>query len=62
MPIQYHSNRATTERLAAARSSNACETEIHVALAEMHEQAAAGRVNQDLAPFEHSQAWAIFAR
>jgi hypothetical protein len=62
MPIHYHSNRAITERLVAGRSSNAEEAAIHLTLAEMHEQMAAGRVNRVLAPFEHSRAWEIFAR
>lgn len=61
MPIQYHSNRATAERLAADTGGDG-QAAIHVALAEMHEQAAAGQVNAILAPFEQSRAWTIFTR
>ena len=59
--IQYHSKRAIAERLIATAASESGYASIHVALAEMHEQFAAEDVNQSLAPFEHSKAWARFA-
>jgi hypothetical protein len=62
MPIEYHSQRAVCERLVAASTTNLGPAAIHVALAEMHEQAAAAGVNERLAPFEHSHAWRQFAR
>lgn len=62
MPIQYHVQRALAERLVAADASELRPAAIHVAIAEMHEQAAASDVNERLAPFEHSQAWSKFAR
>jgi hypothetical protein len=62
MQIQYHVQRALAERLVAVDASQLGPAAIHVALAEMHEQAAATDVNQSLAPFEHSQAWDRFAR
>jgi len=62
MPIQYHVQRALAERLVAVDGSEEGPAAIHVALAEMHEQAAASCVNQSLAPFEHSQAGSRFAR
>lgn len=62
MPIQYHVQRAKAERVVAADSGEQGPAAIHVALAEMHEQAAASAVIQSLAPFEHSLAWSKFAR
>lgn len=62
MPIQYHVQRALDERVVAADASELGPAAIHVALAEMHEQAAASDVNQSLAPLEHSRAWSKFAR
>ena len=62
MPIQYHVQRALAERLVAADASELGPAAIHVAIAEMHKQAAASVVNESLAPFEHSQAWRRFAR
>ena len=61
MPIQYHVQRALAERLVASNASERGAGAIHVALAEMHEQAAASSVNQSLAPFEYSRAWNKFA-
>lgn len=62
MPIQIHMQRALAERLVATDTSELGHAAIHVALAEMHEHAAANAVNESLAPFEHSQAWSRFAR
>ena len=62
MPIQYHSDRAGIERLVAAGTRNAGEAAIHVALAELHEQAAARGVNTSLAPFERPRAYATLDR
>ena len=62
MPIQNHVQRALAERLVATDASELGHAAIHVALAEMHEHAAASAVNESLAPFEHSQAWRRFAR
>ena len=61
MPIQNHMRRAFAERLVATDASQPYHAAIHVALAEMHEHAAARAVNESLAPFEHSQAWSRFA-
>jgi hypothetical protein len=61
MPIHFHSHRATAERLVASQASKASEAAIHTVLAEMHEQAAAVRLNDSLAPLEHSQAWNNFS-
>jgi hypothetical protein len=62
MLIRYHAQRAASERLVAANAVDLIPAAIHVALAEMHEQAAAGDVNRSLAPFELSLAWRQFAR
>jgi hypothetical protein len=62
IPIQYHVERASDERAVAADSIAIGPAAIHVALAEMHEQAAATDVNQSLAPFHSSRAWRNFAR
>jgi hypothetical protein len=55
MPIHFHSHRAIAERLVASQASKASEAAIHTVLADMHEQAAAVRLNDSLAPLEHSQ-------
>ena len=62
MPIQNHMQRALAERHVATDASELGHAEIHITLAEMHENAAARAVNESLAPFEHSQAWRAFAR
>jgi len=61
MPIQYHVSRAFAERRVATEARGVSQADIHVALAEMHEQAAASAVNKSLAPLEYSQAWSKFA-
>jgi len=62
LSIQDHVQRARAERLVAAQADELGTAAIHVALAELHEQAAARDVNQSLAPFEQSRAWRKFAR
>jgi len=62
MPIRYHVQRASAERRIASEANTPGPAGIHVALAEMHEQAAAADVNQSLAPFQHPHAWNKFAR
>jgi hypothetical protein len=62
LSIEDHVQRAKAERLVAARSEELGTADIHIALAEMHEQAAARGLNQSLAPFEHSMAWRRFAQ
>ena len=61
MPIQYHVQRALTERLIAAEASERVSTYTHLTLAALHEQAAGAILNERLAPFKHSQAWKRFA-
>ena len=61
MPIHYHVQRALAERRVAIDGHEPGPTAIHVALAEMHEQAAAREVNERLTPFEESPAWRRFA-
>ena len=61
MPIQGHRQRAHAERLFAADAMGLGHAPIHIALAEMHELAAASALNESLAPFEHSRAWRTFA-
>ena len=62
MQVHYHVQRALAERRVATDACEPGPTAIHVALAEMHEQAAAREVNESLAPLEDSAAWRSFTR